>query len=546
MTKPGSPLGHVVSVEGASVCGLLNGPDKTNAAGGSAPEDAVTFGGMVKIRTAKAFAFGMVSRVWIGEVDASCSKGQKMINVDLLGEAIPTNGAANALSFRRSISIYPQLGADILPVTKEDMAMIYARPDGACVRVGSISAENDLAAYVLTDALLGKHFAILGTTGSGKTCSVSLILRSILDVNQNGHIVILDPHNEYGKFFGDSAAVFNPENMHLPYWMMNFEELCSVLVSKEGDQRQAETLILKHAVREARIRYAGDDAWEQITVDTPVPFRLGELERIIGDSMGQLNRAESSSPYVRLQHRIESLSADPRYAFMFAGLLVRDTMSSVLSRLLRIPVNGKPVTIIDLSDVPGEITDVVVSVLCRLTFDFAVWSSSNESVPVLLVCEEAHRYVPQDGSLGFDLTRQSISRIAKEGRKYGVSICLVSQRPTELSTTILSQCNTVFALRMSNAHDQSFVQRALPDAAGGLLSALPSLDTREAIAVGEGVSLPMRLLFDELGTGERPRSGTAAFAKSWQDDTADIGFVDRTIERWRARRREEPDAWIKL
>ncbi len=548
MPQSGPPIGRVVSVKGAAISGILDETPSGSAHNtrGGAVDDEITFGSMLKVRTVTSFVFGMVSRLWLAEATPTNPTGSKMISIDLVGEAAYVNGGTNAWYFRRSVSAYPRLGAEILPATRDDMATIYDRPYAASVRIGAISAEEALSAYVMTDSLLGKHFAVLGTTGSGKSCSVSLILRSILDTNRNGHIVILDPHNEYSTAFGDRAEVFNPDTMSLPYWMMNFEELCSVLVSKEGAYRQAETLILKQAVLEARRRFAGEDAADLISVDTPVPFRLGELERLIAHSQGQLNKAEGSLPYARLQHRIESLSSDPRFAFMFAGLLVRDTMSAVLSRLLRIPVRGKPVTILDLSGVPAEITDVVVSLLCRLTFDFALWSADGRSVPVLLVCEEAHRYVPNDDILGFDLTRQAIARIAKEGRKYGVSICLVSQRPTELSTTILSQCNTVFALRMSNVHDQAFVQRVLPDAAGGLLSALSSLDNREAIVVGEGVSLPMRLRFDELAATERPRSTTAAFAESWQEDSADVGFIDRTIERWRSRRRDEDDAWICL
>jgi DNA helicase HerA-like ATPase len=210
-------------------------------------------------------------------------------------------------------------------------------------------------------------------------------------------------------------------------------------------------------------------------------------------------------------------------------------MSEILSRLFRIPVDGRPITIMDLSGVPSEILNVVVSVLSRMMFDFAVWS--DRAVPLLLVCEEAHRYVPQDTSLGFEPTKQSLSRIAKEGRKYGVSLCLVSQRPSELATGILSQCNTIFALRMSNQKDQDFVRGALSESAMGLMEFLPSLRNAEAIAVGEGVSVPVRLCFDELPEEHRPRSGTASFSTAWQEDDDDKSFIDMVVDRWRRQRR---------
>ena len=175
--------------------------------------------------------------------------------------------------------------------------------------------------------------------------------------------------------------------------------------------------------------------------------------------MGVLEKAEQSTPYLRLVARIESLRRDRRFAFMFSGLKVQDTMPEIMSReSCAFRSKDKPVTIFDLSGVPSEIVDVVVSLLCRTIFDFSLWTRRDEAVPVMLVCEESHRYIPRDRSAGFEPTRKAISRIAKEGRKYGVSLCLVTQRPSELSETILSQCNTLFALRMSNDQDQDFVR----------------------------------------------------------------------------------------
>lgn len=257
--------------------------------------------------------------------------------------------------------------------------------------------------------------------------------------------------------------------------------------------------------------------------------------------MGRLDKTETSLPYLRLQTRMQALSSDQRFAFMFSGVVVRDTMVNILSRILRVPVSGRPATIIDLSGVPSEIVDVVVSVLCRMIFDFAVWSVDAKAIPVLLVCEEAHRYVPRDENLGFAPTRRSISRIAKEGRKYGVSLCLVTQRPSELSATILSQCNTLFALRMSNENDQEFVRTTLPDGADGLLAALPALHAQECIAVGEGVTVPMRLCFDTLEESYRPKSGTASFSKAWQTDYIDDWFIEDTVNRWRRQQREDTE-----
>jgi DNA helicase HerA-like ATPase len=217
-----------------------------------------------------------------------------------------------------------------------------------------------------------------------------------------------------------------------------------------------------------------------------------------------------------------------------------DLLSSIVGRLLRIPVSGKPLTILDLSGVPSEICDVVVSLTSRLIFDFALWSDPEQRPPVLLVCEEAHRYVPDDRSEGFAAAARALTRIAKEGRKYGLSLGLISQRPSELSATALSQCGTIFALRMSSERDQAFVAKAIPDAAQTMLRSLPSLGTQQAIIFGEAVPLPMRIRFDDLPPGHRPQSESAQFSIAWQSDVAGEEFRDDGVQRWRLQTRSSP------
>jgi len=365
-------------------------------------------------------------------------------------------------------------------------------------------------------------------------------LRSILEEHPNGHTVLIDPHGEYSQAFGDMAETITPSDLELPYWLLNFAETASIMVSHDSGTEANETSILKDALLEARIKFIADDSRAgHITVDTISPYRIVDLVRSIDSHLGMLDKPDGSAPYLRLKARIESLRADQRLKFMFPGHVVRDNLADILARLLRIPVAGKPIAIIDISGLPCEIVDVAVSVLCRMIFDFALWSGRDRLQPILLVCEEAHRYAPQDAELGFQPTREALARIAKEGRKYGISLCLVSQRPCELSTSILAQCNTLFALRMSNERDHEFVRNALPDAAHGLLAALPTLRTQEAIAVGEGLPLPMRLRFHDLPPEYRPRSATAAFSSAWRNDSAQ-GFVEDTIERWRHQHKETP------
>src|SRR5262249_44733952 len=365
------------------------------------------------------------------------------------------------------------------------LATIYARPTVANLRIGSLYQDDERPAYLLSQEFLCKHSAILGTTGSGKSCSVTLILRTLLAEHPNGHVLLLDPHGEYAAAFGGMAEIITPNTLQLPYWLLSFEEITEVLCSRDPVSRSREAGILKDHIIAAKRDFVGDAGQDAfITVDTPVPYRIASLVQRISEAMGRLDKPDNTLPYLRLMTTIENLRKDRRYAFMFAGLALRDNMADILSRLMRIPVDGKPITILDISVIPSEIVDVVVSLLCRLVFDFALWSEREESIPMLLVCDEAHRYIHADESLGFEPTRRSISRIAKEGRKYGVSLCLVTQRPSEISETILSQCSTVFALRMSNEKDQNFVRRTLPESVAGLLNALPALRQQEALVVG--------------------------------------------------------------
>ncbi|HEX4194937.1 MAG TPA: hypothetical protein VHY80_17645, partial [Stellaceae bacterium] len=192
-------------------------------------------------------------------------------------------------------------------------------------------------------------------------------------------------------------------------------------------------------------------------------------------------------------------------------------------------------TIADLSGVPSEILNVVVSVLCRITLDFALWSQ--RSSPILVVCEEAHRYAPRATGLGFEPTKRALARIAKEGRKYGVSLCVVSQRPSDLATEMLSECNTMFALRMSNSADQELVQATMSEAGLGLLEFLPSLHSGEAIVIGEGVPVPQRVVFTPLAANEMPRSKTFVFSEAWRQDGGTAEPVAGIVERWRHRQK---------
>ena len=538
-SKPGDvSIGRIVSVTGSKAIVLLDGQHDGRV---RSINDRPEMGTLLAIDTANTIVLAIVSALSVPVPAQRDGDAEIWIaELGLVGELWRSVDGKKA-SFNRGVTVYPALGDRCRVSSKAELEIAFCGDTASSVRVGCIRQDSSIPAMVRVDDLLGKHFAILGTTGTGKSCTTALILRAILNQNPAAHIVLLDPHNEYATAFSEWAEVISPRNMQLPFWLLNFEEIVEVLV---GDpERKAEIEVLQELIPIAKSRYSTGRTGEsnklrrgvidtgRYTVDTPVPYRISDLTGLIDERMGKLENKRDLAPYRQLKNHIEQISQDGRYAFMFGSLTVYDGMVQVLSRIFRVPVNGKPITILELTGLPTEIVNVVVSVLCRMTFDFALWSEGQ--VPVTLVCEEAHRYVPANASLGFEPCKRAIAKIAKEGRKYGASLCIVTQRPAEIDPTILSQCNTVFALRMANDKDQAIVQSAVSDTGSGLLEFLPSLGQREAIAFGDGMSLPVRIKFDELPKNCLPRSSTAKFSEKWQKSTEDEGFLEQVVDKWR-------------
>jgi DNA helicase HerA-like ATPase len=532
--SPGQ-IGRVNTISGFKLSCLLYAGATENAS--SQAYSQLQIGALIKIPTASTEAFGFINGLTLHQEAAGQLVRQFAVaDIELLGELLPRRGSAPPV-FARGISVYPTLGAPLYLATAEDLALIYDKPNSWTLAIGTLHQDPNRTAYLISQELLSKHSAILGTTGAGKSCALVLIVRALLAAHPNGHVVLLDPHGEYAPAFPGLAERITPQNLQLPYWLLSFDEIVEILCSDDPVSRSREAYILKDVIIAAKRDALGAEASVHLTVDTPVPYPLASVIHKIADAMGKLDKPDNTLPYLRLLTTIENLRQDKRYAFLFGSFSVRDNMVEILARILRIPVKGHPITIFDLSAVPSEIVDVVVSLVCRLIFDFALWSERDESIPTLLVCDEAHRYIPSDESLGFAPTRRSIARIAKEGRKYGVSLCLVTQRPSEVSESILAQCSTVFALRMSSERDQNFVRRTLPESAAGLLNSLPALRQQEAIVVGEGVAHPMHIRFSDLDPQFRPQGDATNFPKAWEHDTKGLDFLHRIVERWRTQTR---------
>jgi hypothetical protein len=541
---PPKRVGHIVSVSGPRAVAVL----ERAAQGALAAEPPrVQIGALLKIITPSSAVIGLVTAVTTPMPGGEEQADQiGLVELNLAGEIVVA-GADRRLTFKRGVTSPPSIGDPLLLVDRHDLTRVYAPPALATVKVGTLYQDAGVAARLRVDDLLSKHFAVVGSTGSGKSCALTTVLQRILDDYKYAHIVVLDIHNEYQTAFSGRVEAINLNNFTLPFWLLNFQELSTALTTAD-EHRDAETEILGEAILYAKKRFNDQavargslvrkaaDPSHHMTVETPTPFRLSDVIAFIDEQFGRLERTQGMLPYRKLKMRIESMIGDQRYNFMFGGLTVQDTMTEILSRLFRVPSDGKPITVIDLSVVPAEILDVVVSVISRLAFDVAIWSKGG--LPTLLVCEEAHRYAPA-AEREFGPTRQALARIAKEGRKYGIALALVTQRPSDLDPTILSQCSTVIALRLSSDRDRQVMRASTHEGVLDLLDFLPLLGDREAIVLGQGVSMPMRIVFDDLQNNAVPRNLNPGFSKTWKTPNMDREQLEQIVARWRQSGREK-------
>ncbi|KAA0700290.1 DUF87 domain-containing protein [Neorhizobium sp. P12A] len=435
------------------------------------------------------------------------------IEVELLGEVRVNDDGRE--EFSGGISRYPYLGAIAHRIRASDLMRIYDSGKDTSCAIGKLTQDETIDAAIHIPSMLSKHFAVVGSTGVGKSTAVSLLLHKAIASDPKLRVLILDPHNEFAAAFPDHAVGIDTDTLDLPFWLMRLEEFAEVVF--RGRPPVPEELdMLRDIIPEAKRAFRGGDSAlmrrqsekSSITADTPVPYRMADLLALIDERIGRLE-GRQEKPHLRsLKIRIVSAINDPRYHFMFSNNTISDTIMETIAQIFRIPGDGKPICTFQLAGIPSEVVNSVASVLCRMAFELALWSEG--AIHMLVVCEEAHRYIPADPSLGFVPTRQAIARIAKEGRKYGVSLGIITQRPGELDQTILSQCSTLFAMRLANDRDQDIIRSAIPNSSISTTSFLSSIGNGEAIAFGEAVAVPMRMRFSRVAENRIPKAAATA------------------------------------
>lgn len=493
-----------------------------------------TVGKMISINLGSVRTVGLVYQV--GKADrawTSDSQNAIEVSVELVGEVRDGTTPGAKPVFDRGITEYPHIGAVAHRIRSRDLQAVYDLAGRRAITVGTLSQDETIEANIAIDDTLTRHFAVVGTTGVGKSTAVSLLLRRAIASRPDLRVLILDPHNEFAASLPEYCVRVDSKTLDLPFWMFRLEELAEVLfrgretVPEEIDLLRELIPVAKNMHRNvqsgAYLRRGSDST----TADTPIPYRIADLVKLIDERIGLLESKNERPLLKALRARIESASADPRYRFMFNSRMVEDSIHETIGNIFRVPHNGRPVTCFEMAGMPPEVVNSVCSVLARLAFDLALWSEGR--LKLLLMCEEAHRYMPADPRLGFAPTRHALSRIAKEGRKYGCYLGIVTQRPGELDPTILSQCSTFFAMRLANEQDQAIIRSAIADSSASTLSFLSSMGQREAIAFGEGVATTMRMKFAKLDQALLPGSGKQA-AMDAVGDGSDVdlaAIVDR-------------------
>ena len=546
-------------------------------------------GSFVRIPLGFLNLYGVVSMVGASEASSSeideerLPRGQRWIEVQLVGESYAKE------AFQRGVSVFPTLDDEVHIVTEADLQLIYATSGPAMIEIGSHSASESLKAAIDLDKIVTRHAAIVGSTGSGKSNTVAGFLKALTSGPfPNAQVVVIDPHGEYGAALIDRARVFSigssDHALLVPYWALSFDELAWFLVDRKTTSESLQDSILRDALFAAKREKvgslsAGKVAQDDITVDSPVPFSVRELwyfldrkERVTFEDMGRSKEAivkegdaatlapaqfkppgAGSSPPFKPQfslgmggylNRILGRLRDRRFDFLLCPGEYDGVNKDLHDLLTDWMDHEHAITVLDLGGVPPEVTDLIVGVLTRILFEGMFWGRDLPGIgrqrPLLIVYEEAHAYLPRGGTTQFvaGYASRAVRRVFKEGRKYGVGAIVVSQRPSELDESILSQCGTFIALRLSNSDDQGRVKSAIPDSLSGLIDLLPALRTGEALVVGEAIQIPSRVRLPLIEP--RPKSDDPEVSARWTAARESSPDYAKAVTGWRQQRLATP------
>lgn len=488
-----------------------------------------------------------------------------LCRISLIGTMLDRDGARENV-FRRTLETVPEIDANCFSLEGDNLTnfmrtLSSVSSHGNSLTLGKYTLDEHAIAYLNGNKFFQRHAFIGGSTGSGKSWTTAKIIEQIASLD-TANAIVFDLHGEYSPLVGDGIQhikVAGPADveakrtlddgiLYLPYWLLSYEALVSMFVDRSDQNAPNQAMIMAREVNAAKRRYLEDgkhhDVLSHFTVDSPVPFEL----RVLLARLNEINvemvpgaRTEKQGDFfgklARMISRLENKISDRRLGFLFGGgteILDFSWLEKFARRILGCSSENKMggIKIINFSEVPSDVLPLIVSLVARVAFSAQQWTPSELRHPIALLCDEAHLYIPQKGMTGSsdDISIEIFERIAKEGRKYGVSLVVISQRPSEVNKTLLSQCSNFISMRLTNAEDQAVVKKLLPDSLGGFGDILPTLDTGEALVVGDASLLPSRIRIDE--PLNRPNSGTVDFWDEWQRPVRE-GRLSTSVRNWR-------------
>ena len=505
-------------------------------------------GSYVVIQQNEIKVLALVFKMW--ERDRFDSLGNR--SSDRFIALIPVGEINEAGVFIRGVRHYPTPGASVYAVSLNDINVIFAKFREYEFYIGQLAAHKDYHLSLDPRALFGRHFAIVGQSGSGKSWTVTSLIQHTIKAMPKTHLIMLDLHGEYcwKNEHGEIQSAFPDEivnyvdamEMEMPYWMMSYAELVDLFIDKDDKGASMQMAFMREVLTQLKRKEAKQIGLGMVSIDTPIYFSLAEMymqfkaaneeRKDFGKTLGALF-GQFDEFLVRMQSRFN----DVRYDFLLKPKK-RNTsasMTDLLREFVGLGDKKANITVVDLSSVPTDVRPAVSAQVGRLAYEFNYWNPKRREFPITLICEEAHAYIPREKGGQYDGTKRMMERIAKEGRKYGVSIGVVSQRPTELSETMLAQCSSFICLRTTNPDDQAYIRGLVPEAEGDLTDILTSLGRGEALVLGEAAPLPTRVQI--YRPNPEPKSNDVDYYTSWREGPEDLD-VAGIVSNWRTQTRQ--------
>lgn len=505
-------------------------------------------GSYVVIHQSNIKVLALVFKMW--ERDRFDSTGNR--KSDRFIALIPVGEINESGTFIRGVRHYPTPGAMVYAISLNEINAIFAKFRDYEFYIGQLAAHKDFHLSLDPRALFGRHFAILGQSGSGKSWTVTSLIQHTIRAMPKAHLIMLDLHGEYcwKNDMGGIESAFPQElvnyvdamELEMPYWMMTYAELVDLFIDKDDKGSSMQMAFMREVLQQLKRKEAKVIGLETVSIDTPIYFSLAEMymqfknaneeRKDFGKTTGALF-GQFDEFLVRMQSRFN----DVRYDFLLKPKKRNNSasMADLLRQFIGLGARKANITVVDLSSVPTDVRPAVSAQVGRLAYEFNYWNPRRREFPITLICEEAHAYIPREKGGQFEGTKKMMERIAKEGRKYGVSIGVVSQRPTELSETMLAQCSSFICLRTTNPDDQAYIKGLVPEAEGDLTDILTSLGRGEALVLGEAAPLPTRVQI--YRPNPEPKSNDVDYYTSWRDGPTDLD-VDEIVNNWRTQNRQ--------